>query len=506
MNKKQKSSIIIASLASIAVAGSLIAGATYALFTSKSETNIAVTSGKVDVVATLEKVEIYSPTLIAADGLSVIDGANAASGDVFANGGKATFTDNSLTLDKVTPGDKVTFKINVTNYSNVETKYKTKLSLLDGDEILFNMLSLKDTSDTTGHEICSYETNWKDLDPTTDEANGTLTISDEYSLELPIAAGNIFQNRTCSIGFSVEAIQANASTTSFYEVSTEAEFNTAIRASGDKYILLLDDLTIVDNDDIWPLGNDVVVDLAGNTLTIPQCFEFDSGTTKNLTFRNGTLISNCTWDYNIFGWDDDGTNLTLDGVTLAFADSVSTSYAAICTNNSSVDKLNIFNSVIDGGIDIPYGTVNLNIKNSTLKNNNSSRTSLINVSNNSNPSNINIYSGTFDARSSSNNVNVFNIQASETTVNIYGGAFKVDGSGTSRLVSNLGSNEITNSHVNIYGATFNDVLIKNYVSDETAFHNEIAPSDSVTTENSKIYHLVEIEYGYKIYREYKTNS
>ena len=58
MNKKQKSSIIIASLASIVIAGSLIAGSTYALFTSESKTNIAVTSGKVDVSATIDGLKL----------------------------------------------------------------------------------------------------------------------------------------------------------------------------------------------------------------------------------------------------------------------------------------------------------------------------------------------------------------------------------------------------------------------------------------------------------------
>ena len=60
MNKKTKRGIILTSLASIAFAGSLLAGSTYALFTSESKTDIVVSSGKVDVKATIDTLKTYS--------------------------------------------------------------------------------------------------------------------------------------------------------------------------------------------------------------------------------------------------------------------------------------------------------------------------------------------------------------------------------------------------------------------------------------------------------------
>lgn len=59
---KKKTGIIVTSVMSIACCASLITGATFALFTSESKVNIAVTSGKVDVKATIDEtsVETYS--------------------------------------------------------------------------------------------------------------------------------------------------------------------------------------------------------------------------------------------------------------------------------------------------------------------------------------------------------------------------------------------------------------------------------------------------------------
>ena len=49
-----KRRILLSAIITIALCICLITGATYAIFTSESTVNIAVTSGKVDVVATVD--------------------------------------------------------------------------------------------------------------------------------------------------------------------------------------------------------------------------------------------------------------------------------------------------------------------------------------------------------------------------------------------------------------------------------------------------------------------
>ena len=57
-----KKKVITSAILTIALAFSLLLGATYALFTSESKTNIAISSGKVDVQAVVleESIKTYS--------------------------------------------------------------------------------------------------------------------------------------------------------------------------------------------------------------------------------------------------------------------------------------------------------------------------------------------------------------------------------------------------------------------------------------------------------------
>ena len=106
MKKFFKSKTFLGAVLSIALCVSLIAGATFAIFTSEASVNIAVTSGTVKVTATVSDFAVTSPEKITSEGV-VVDGKYVAG---FTNGGEATQNGNEITLKNVTPGDKVTFK------------------------------------------------------------------------------------------------------------------------------------------------------------------------------------------------------------------------------------------------------------------------------------------------------------------------------------------------------------------------------------------------------------
>ncbi len=200
MNKK----ILLSSILTLVLCVSIITGATFALFTSESKTNIAVTSGKVDVVASIDNVNVYSPTLISQDG-TVVDDTNIAKDGVFANGGTASLTDAVLTLDKVTPGDKVTFQIMITNNSNVAVQYRTVIRTLD-DNGLVDGLKMNIGGEYDGS---TKYTNWAPL-----STSDSVMIL-ECSVELPADAGNEYQDKTCRIVFTVEAVQGNTATDNY---------------------------------------------------------------------------------------------------------------------------------------------------------------------------------------------------------------------------------------------------------------------------------------------------
>ena len=150
MKKLFKSKTFLGAVLSIALCASLIAGATFAIFTSESKVNIAVTSGTVKVTATVSDLNATSPEKITSEGV-VVGGYVAG----FTNGGSADYNGNEITLANVTPGDKVTFNITVNNQSTVKVQYRTRV-VASEDNGLFGALKIK-IGDYTGMGISAWE-------------------------------------------------------------------------------------------------------------------------------------------------------------------------------------------------------------------------------------------------------------------------------------------------------------------------------------------------------------
>ena len=205
-----KAKIIVPALLSIAACGAMVAGSTYALFTSESKVNVAVTSGKVDVVASMDALEAYSPTSISLDG-SVTKDTNLANNDndekIFANGGSALLSGNELALSNVTPGDKVTFNINVKNKSTVKALYRIVIGCEKDDGLFGGLNVVLDADDIAFAQNVSGITavsKYVSIVPSSEDK--TIKVS----VELPATAGNTFNGKSCSIVCKVEAVQGNA--------------------------------------------------------------------------------------------------------------------------------------------------------------------------------------------------------------------------------------------------------------------------------------------------------
>ena len=197
-----KKRVLLTSLLTIVLCFSLITGATYALFTSEDEVNIAVTSGKVEVVATVSKIELYSMDVLQSD--------------KFENGGTATVDQNQLKLDKMTPGDKAVVTIKVDNNSNVNTLWRFVYECVDGIDLMSGMIV--SINDTEYGALKAYNSAW-------------ATLNDEY------------QGLTANTLLKVEAVQGNAGYTDAESVSyiakagAQSDLNEAI-ANGAKTVLL----------------------------------------------------------------------------------------------------------------------------------------------------------------------------------------------------------------------------------------------------------------------------
>ena len=363
MNKRQKSSIIVASLAAIAVTGSLVAGATYALFTSESKTNIAVTSGKVSVVAS-----INSDSLVTYSGeVDSLTGNVAADADhikatttlgkqngEFLNGGTASLDANGdLVLNEVTPGDKVDFTINVTNSSNVAVKYRTIIKCAT-DDGLFTGLKF-----TIGNQIFSGRTSkssWTTLTANAAVSQSTLNCT----VDLPSDAGDEYQGKSCTISYTVEAVQGNAATSdtdeNTIEVYTVSDLKWVQKHVSEidttDTVELMNDLDLAGEN--WtPIGNDIAKPFVAK-------FEGNGYTIKNLTSTQYTYQrqTNCGYGTGLFAYVENATiqNLVIEdanvgGATAYNEDSVSiyseVGIVAGCSKGNSIfNKITVKNSTV----------------------------------------------------------------------------------------------------------------------------------------------------------------
>lgn len=352
---KTKSKVLISSLLVIALCVSLIAGTTFALFTSEDKVNIAVTSGKVSVEATLsDPVE------------SVIEGSGVSSPNVVAE-----LDGNSVALNNMTPGDRVTFTITVENKSTVAVKYRTKVQCLQGVEL---MPALDFTIDGEHFDdVQLYLSSWANLD-----LNAKLVL--DVVVEFPSQGNeidNIYQGITAKIAYSVEAVQANGQSDNGIAqieklVSNEEQLRAAVQANvtdgSVEKIVLTNDIAL--GEELYLRNvNDLVIDGNGHTITALPGFAVNTSgqrqlvkiqTEADVTLKNVILehielpfVANTTYHtLDIWG----SNNVTLEDVTVVRDVAAQNGGAPVVLNDSNVTVLGDFNVICGGSA---WGGVNV---------------------------------------------------------------------------------------------------------------------------------------------------
>lgn len=294
MRKLFKSKTFLGAVMSIALCCSLIAGATFAIFTSEAAVNIAVTTGKVNVTAQVTKFSLYSPASLNADG-TVKDEANAATEETFKNGGTASMHDGKLVVAKMAPGDKVTAELTVKNNSNVSVLYRYGYTLLSGDGTAYDADAL------ILFEGLKFDFDGKTAKTVTDdEASVTVAYKTVYAelpeskkisvvVELPGTAGNKYQNLSLTIGFAVEAVQANIDTTNVTEINDTVHF-TEKDALGEvtegETIVITGNNTKIDENTV--IGNSATVAGAGRDKTTVSADKMNVNN-NNVTIKDMTI-------------------------------------------------------------------------------------------------------------------------------------------------------------------------------------------------------------------------
>lgn len=240
---KSKKGILVGAIATIALCVSIVTGATFALFTSETKTNVVVKAGTVSVTATIKD----EPT--ATHGVwSEEDGAYIVTDGLFAGTAQLDEKKQTLTLDNIVPTDKVSFTIAVQNDSTVPIKYRTIVACTKDDGLAGGLSVTIDEQKFTTSAIGE----WTQIAAKGEIADVNVTV------ELPFNASNDYQNKSCTLSYKVEAVQANGKT------------NNGVTISGGS----------------MTLNNDINVGVADGTDIAPSAV-LASGETTEITIING---------------------------------------------------------------------------------------------------------------------------------------------------------------------------------------------------------------------------
>lgn len=225
--KSMKRNVIVSAFLAIALCLSVVAGATFALFTSNAKVNLSITSATVKVSADVENLKLYSTTEV--NPATNKGKKQDLTGNTFLLGGTANFTDGVLTLDRLAPGDGVTFDIKLTNKSNIDVKYRVVVGEATGGN-LADALDITVNGDKYEGAI---NTEWNEV-----AANADIP-SVPVKVELPVAADNDYAEKTVSLDITVEVVQASIKNTeSAKKFTRDTEYKlTGIKANGGNGVL-----------------------------------------------------------------------------------------------------------------------------------------------------------------------------------------------------------------------------------------------------------------------------
>ena len=347
---KKQIKALLASVLTIALCLSLIAGSTFALFTSSTDIDVEVDSGRVWIQAGLTTPVLYSVTPDA-NGDEFDENGKPYSyvkqeGDNFANGGTAKLNaDGTISLVNVTPGDKITFSLTGLNNSDVAVQYRYKIECIDGYQLMSQFVTT--IEGTKYAALAAYTSDWAELAV---GANIDKTAGDEegvqLALELPVSVSECYsdpnkeykyQDSSATIKLTVEAVQRNADVENPGENKNAKYITTAADSAELAAKLASDDYlhVFVDND----IDDTIYVN-----------FDMDS---KVIDANYNNVALN-------FGSGDKENPITVENVLITNIDDTADETPAVTITSSVVGDITVTNSVLYNGAKAPYGCIAAN--------------------------------------------------------------------------------------------------------------------------------------------------
>ena len=242
-----KKKTLLASLVATALCLCIIVGSTFALFTSEVSVNMAATSGTVDVVASVDENSLVTTSFGVVQQYGYFELGGIAKYDAV----------NGLTLSNMAPGDAVEFNIQVKNNSNVAIKYRVKWAisgeLADADVLSCTAADLPIVDNVTA---------WTDWSVPASDAERLRDV--KVRIELPSSVSNVYQDKSATVIFVVEAVQGNglienvASYAAFADILDDSEAGDMLQ------LTLVGDIVADPQDTLYiPSGVTVTLDVNG---------------------------------------------------------------------------------------------------------------------------------------------------------------------------------------------------------------------------------------------------
>lgn len=196
--KSMKRNVIVSAFLAIALCLSVVAGATFALFTSSAKVNLSITSATVKLSdVTVENRQMYSLVDVNPDTLEGTEIDRTEEG-TFYLGGTVDYDNGTFTINKMAPGDRITFDIKVANESNIPVKYRAVISDPEGSNLTDVLVITVNNEMYLGKS----ETDYADL------AVGEAAVI-PVKVELPVSASDDLAGKTVTLTVTVEAIQGS---------------------------------------------------------------------------------------------------------------------------------------------------------------------------------------------------------------------------------------------------------------------------------------------------------
>ena len=387
---KSKKGILVGAIATIALCVSIVTGATFALFQTSSGTDIVVKTAKVNVAATPSNVQTYS---LNENG----DVVSTEKVGEFTNGGTAKINakEGTITLDRISAGDKVTFDITVKNNSNIAVKYRTMLRTYGPNPAVLSnktallMLALDVETQVNDepaqkYQGWTYESDWEELG--VDDQDKTLKTV-HVSIALPADAnGKDLMDASATIKYNVEAVQGNAPTTNVPENETRIynEFDLRVLAasvnSGNTYegkTVKVMNAIYGSNEPLEPIGDQ---DHPFKGTFEPGASVVGNVILSNLTFARQFIRGKTTYCSGLFGSLGDGAvvrNINFSNVTvkstadnvdqLRFYCNLAGVLAGSTSGNVTIENINVNSAANVYGYGKVGGLIGMNHSGASLK-------------------------------------------------------------------------------------------------------------------------------------------